>query len=67
MVSLVALELCGGGPWDNRLAMRNQESDEVGEIRNVSYLMVLRGPFTHKKADYAKLVHLSVISVTLRI
>ena len=56
----------GGGPGLTDWQYATQESDEVGQIRIVSYLMLLRGPFTLKKADYAKSGHLSGISVTLR-
>ena len=61
--------LWGGAPGIINWQCATLESDGVGQIRNASYLMVLRELFSSspmKKADYAKLGHLSGIFVTLR-
>ena len=68
MVSLVALGLKGGAPGITHGQCATQESDWVGQIRNASYLMVLRGQFPSlpmKKTAKANLVISVVFLVAL--
>ena len=68
VVFFVASGLWKGGPWDNRLAMRNpgegwgRKNQKCFIFDGFKWAVPL---FTHEKVDYAKLGHLSGIFVTL--